>query len=58
MRYVVTVTFRTAAGAIDVHEETVHAPDVHAAERIAGRRIERQPGREIRKRGARSKDGA
>jgi hypothetical protein len=47
MRYVVTVTFRTPAGAVDLREETVHAPDIRSAERIAVRRVERQPGREI-----------
>ena len=47
MRYVVTVTFRTPAGSIDVREETVHAPDIHSAEKIATRRVERQSGREI-----------
>ena len=47
MRYVVTVTFRTPAGAIDLREETVHAPDIRSAERIAVRRVERQFGREV-----------
>ena len=47
MRYVVTITFITPAGAVDVREETVHVGDRQAAERIAERRVERQPGREI-----------
>ena len=47
MRYIVTITFRTPANAIDVREETVHAADRQTAERLAARRIERQPGREI-----------
>jgi hypothetical protein len=47
MRYVVTITFRTPAAAIDHREETVHAPDMQTAERIAVRKVERQPGREV-----------
>ncbi len=43
MRYVAKVTFRTHAGEIKVREETVHGPDIVTAERIAVRRIERQP---------------
>ena len=47
MRYVVTVTFRAPADAVDLRDETVHAPDMQTAERIAVRRVERQLGREI-----------
>lgn len=47
MRYVVTVTFRTPAGAIDLRREVVHADDIQTAERLAVKRIERQPGREV-----------
>jgi len=36
--------FRTPAGAVDLREETLHAPDMRSAERIAPRRAERQPG--------------